>query len=319
MMTYFFQTLLVSVILIHPVNSYLPLYTGTGLLKGTAKSGNPMIQAINCARRVRGPWLNSRSRFLMTDTKQDTTAIDFMDNLGSVLEQLWNSKPGTEDWSPYSQDLVFQDPLQRTTGLAAYQASLSLLKNSSLFGLPIMQVIPIRQQMPKFNHTLRELLGIQVHDAAIAGADRVRCYRSSCWHRHAIACEHPSSFPHLIRAAGRGGRSRSRSGYFHGGRASCGPAHPTTPSAPLPPATAGCAAGPARTPAHAAHSPALRCSPVTVAHRLGPPGIFGPGPKGGFRGRGRPRRLSVHGAEDVAGVGLRRRGRGRRRCWRRRR
>ena len=80
----------------------------------------------------------------MTGIKQDSVAVEFMENLGSVLEQLWSCKPGSEDWCPYSQDLVFQDPLQKTTGLAAYKASLSLLKNSSLFGSPIMQVATLQ-------------------------------------------------------------------------------------------------------------------------------------------------------------------------------
>ncbi len=138
-MTFFpYTRILCLMFVVHPVNSFLPLYTE--LSRGT------MTRGIMRTSRFRGSsnCLNGRSRLIMTDMKQGTAAVDFMDNLGSVLEQLWSSKPGSEDWSPYSQDLVFQDPLQRTTGLAAYKASLSLLKNSSLFGLPIMQVATLQ-------------------------------------------------------------------------------------------------------------------------------------------------------------------------------
>ncbi len=76
----------------------------------------------------------------MSSSRQEAYTVDFMDNVGPILEQLWNCKPGTEDWSYYSQDMVFQDPLQQTVGLVSYQASLSLLKNSSLFGSPKIQV-----------------------------------------------------------------------------------------------------------------------------------------------------------------------------------
>lgn len=77
---------------------------------------------------------------VMSNARQETFALDFMENLGPILEQLWNCKQGTEDWSHYSKDMVFQDPLQRTVGLASYQSSLSLLKNSSFFGSPKIQV-----------------------------------------------------------------------------------------------------------------------------------------------------------------------------------
>jgi hypothetical protein len=225
----------------------------------------------------------------MTDMKQGTAAVDFMDNLGSVLEQLWSSKPGSEDWSPYSQDLVFQDPLQRTTGLAAYKASLSLLKNSSLFGLPIMQVATLQvhvQISEALTHrtthrsTTRPSLAWIVSgacDISPYGAGTTTCH---CCPQPSIPASHTMrTRPHpRTAAAGRGGRSLSRSGHCHGGRESCGLAHPTTPSAPPPLATPGCAAGPA--PTRAARR--LHCRENTGGRRSGSrcaaPGTVGPGP-----------------------------------------
>ena len=125
--------------------------------------------------RVRGCYLPFRVRSLttkMNGAPQGQSALTFMENVGPVLEKLWHCKVGQEDWSPYSQEIVFQDPLQRTKGLAAYKSSLALLKNSSFFGSP-------RIQVQRKLVILIKLLTVpsQVHDTANVGIDRVR-YRA---------------------------------------------------------------------------------------------------------------------------------------------
>ena len=121
--------------------------------------------------RVRGFYLPFRVRSLttkMNGAPQGQSALTFMENVGPVLEKLWHCKVGQEDWSPYSQEIVFQDPLQRTKGLAAYKSSLALLKNSSFFGSPRIQV------------QRKLVILIKLFNRAISGPRHGQCWDRSC-------------------------------------------------------------------------------------------------------------------------------------------